>query len=235
MPLTPRDQPWIETLQQAEGYAWQAFKSARDETFFEGAILAELVEQMPPESLLFVSNSLPVRHLEQFAQPRQAALRVLANRGASGIDGVTSSALGAAAATDRPLVLVTGDLAFYHDLNGLLALKRAGVKATIVLINNNGGGIFHRLPIANFEPPFTELFVTPHNLDFEAAVRMFGAGFQRVMAPAEFRASLQAALESEQPQVIEVQTDSLRHEQTRRAIVNQFKGLMSHHSGGSNA
>ncbi|NIP70673.1 MAG: 2-succinyl-5-enolpyruvyl-6-hydroxy-3-cyclohexene-1-carboxylate synthase, partial [Planctomycetales bacterium] len=79
---------------------------------------------------------------DQFARPRQANLRVLANRGASGIDGTISSAWGAAAAGASPLVLVTGDLAFYHDLNGLLAGQRCGLKATIVLINNNGGGIF---------------------------------------------------------------------------------------------
>jgi 2-succinyl-5-enolpyruvyl-6-hydroxy-3-cyclohexene-1-carboxylate synthase len=95
------------------------------------------------------ASSLPVRHLDQFGRPNTKSLRVFANRGASGIDGTISSALGAAASRPNlPLTLVTGDLAFYHDMNGLMAIKRLGIKATIVVINNDGGGIFHRLPIA---------------------------------------------------------------------------------------
>lgn len=218
--MTPRDATWLAALQQAEKTAWQAVDSARAGTFLEGVILADVVELMPPESVLYVASSLPVRHLDQFARGRPANLRVLANRGASGIDGTISSALGAAAAAERPLVLVTGDLAFYHDLNGLLALQRCGVQATIVLINNNGGGIFHRLPIANFDPPFTELFLTPHGLDFEPVVRTFGAGYQRVAGSDELRQALQAAIDGATPQVIEVQTDSSLHEKVRREIIN---------------
>ncbi len=216
--MVPRDEQWVTGLQHAEGRAWQSFNAARSEAFFEGALLADVVELMPDDSLLYVSNSLPVRHLDQFAQPRQAKIRTFANRGASGIDGVVSSALGAAAATDQPLVLVIGDLAFYHDMNGLLALKRCGVQATIVLINNNGGGIFHRLPVSKFDPPFTDLFTTPHGLDFEPVVRMFGAEYVRATDQDAFRLAFQEALAAETSHVIEVSTDSIHHEQVRRKI-----------------
>jgi 2-succinyl-5-enolpyruvyl-6-hydroxy-3-cyclohexene-1-carboxylate synthase len=221
--LVPRDESWLASLQQAEVQAWQLFDAARQETYFEGALLADVVDLLPQEAALYLASSLPVRHLEQFARSNSKALRVFANRGASGIDGTISSALGAAAATGLPLVLVSGDVAFYHDLNGLLALRRCGVKATIVLINNDGGGIFHRLPIANFEPPFTELFVTPHGLNFEPAAQMFGAGYTRVTAQADFRRALQDALAADTSQIIEVTTDSVLHETMRREIINRMK------------
>lgn len=218
--LAPRDESWQSTLRQAEAQTWQTIDHLSRETHFEGALLADVLELLPNPALLYVASSLPVRHLDQFGRPNSASLRVFANRGASGIDGTISSALGAAAATNLPLVLVTGDLAFYHDLNGLLALQRCGVKATIVLINNNGGGIFHRLPIANFDPPFTDLFVTPHGLNFEPAARMFGAAYLPARTRPEFRDALKTALNSDTSHVIEAQTDSLLHERVRREIVS---------------
>jgi len=221
--LIPENESWLTALQQAETQAWQIFDTVRQETYFEGAILADVVDLLPRKAALYAASSLPVRHLEQFVRPNSKALRVFANRGASGIDGTISSALGAAAATGMPLALVSGDVAFYHDLNGLLALQRCGVKATIVLINNDGGGIFHRLPIANFDPPFTELFVTPHGLNFESAAQMFGAGYTRVTGRADFREALQTALAADTSQIIEVMTDSVLHETMRREIINRIK------------
>lgn len=215
---------WAMAWQRAEAETWAVVEAARAGSFFEGSLLADVVELLPPGAGLYVASSLPVRHLDQFVRPRATPLRVFANRGASGIDGTISSALGAAAAGDAPLVLVTGDLAFYHDLNGLLALRRCGVRATIVLINNDGGGIFHRLPVADFDPPFTDLFLTPHGLDFEPAVRMFGADYRRVTDRAAFRRALQQALDSDASQVIEVPSDSAEFERRRREIVATVAG-----------
>src|SRR5690606_35257523 len=95
---------------------------------------------------------------------------------------------------EKPLVLVSGDLAFYHDLNGLLAAKRNGLRALFVVVNNNGGGIFHRLPVANYDPPFTELFETPHDLTFEHAAALFGIAYSGVEDGAAFREAFDAAL-----------------------------------------
>jgi len=219
--MSPRDQTWLEMLQNLEKQSWQVIDNKRTETFFEGAILADIVESITDEAVLYVANSLPVRHLDQFARTSHANLHVFANRGASGIDGTISSALGAAAVTGLPLVLVTGDLAFYHDLNGLLALQRCGVKATIVLINNDGGGIFHRLPIANFDPPFTDLFITPHGLAFEAVAGLFGVDYKRVTKPEDFRDAFKEAFGADTSHIIEVSTDSTVHEKIRREIARE--------------
>src|SRR5207248_795043 len=132
-------------------------------------------------------NSMPVRDLDTFwpSSPRQ--IRFLSNRGANGIDGVVSSAFGAAAASDGPVVLAIGDVSFYHDMNGLLATKLHPIDATVVLLNNDGGGIFSFLPQAesggeHFEP----LFGTPHGLDFRPAVEMYGGRLARTETWAQF-------------------------------------------------
>ncbi|MFC6726739.1 2-succinyl-5-enolpyruvyl-6-hydroxy-3-cyclohexene-1-carboxylate synthase, partial [Halobium palmae] len=143
-------------------------------------VLADVVAESPDPATLFVSNSMPVRDLDRFGRPSETNLTVLGNRGASGIDGITSTALGAGSATTDRLTLVTGDLAYYHDLTGLLAVGRAEVDATVVLVNNDGGGIFHMLPIEEFDPPFTPQFKTPHGLDFEPTGDLFDLDFRRV-------------------------------------------------------
>lgn len=213
------DPEWVASIRWVEKQCWQATEAAFQDTFFEGVVLADVAKLLPANAVLYVANSLPVRDLDQFARPRRVGLRVLANRGASGIDGTVSSALGAAAATEGPLVLVAGDLAFYHDLNGLLALGRCGVKATIVVINNDGGGIFHRLPIAKFDPAFTEYFVTPHGLDFEPAVRMYGADYVRAETREAFRRALRTSIEAERSWVIEVPSDRAHNHRCHREIV----------------
>jgi 2-succinyl-5-enolpyruvyl-6-hydroxy-3-cyclohexene-1-carboxylate synthase len=219
-PPAARDEHWPARFAQAEKKARQTFEQKLSETFFEGALLAEVVDMLPPESLLVVASSLPVRHLDQFAGPQPKPLRVLANRGASGIDGTIATALGAAAVAGQPLVLVCGDVAFYHDLNSLLALRRCGVKATLVLINNNGGGIFQRLPMAQFDPPFTELFVTPHDLRFEPVARMFGAAYAAVDTLVDFRREFQRSITAQDSRLIEVLTDAVFHEKIRKEIMH---------------
>ncbi|MCB0191445.1 MAG: 2-succinyl-5-enolpyruvyl-6-hydroxy-3-cyclohexene-1-carboxylic-acid synthase [Anaerolineae bacterium] len=216
-----RNNSWVAQFEQAEKEAQEVFIKNRDDNYFEGAILTDVVDLLSVDSLLYVASSLPVRHLDQFSCPTPKHIRVFANRGASGIDGTIASALGAAKTTEYPLVLVIGDLAFYHDLNSLLALQRCNVKITIVLINNNGGGIFHRLPIANFDPPFTELFVTPHELQFEPIVRMFGADYFAVSTRDAFRNKLEEAIKAPNSCVIEVATDAVLHEEMRRKIAKK--------------
>jgi 2-succinyl-5-enolpyruvyl-6-hydroxy-3-cyclohexene-1-carboxylate synthase len=176
-------------------------------SFCEGRLLATVVDEAPDPSTLFVSNSMPVRDLDRFGAPLAKSLTVLGNRGASGIDGIVSTALGAGSATTDPLVLVTGDLAYYHDMNGLLALGRCDVDATVVLVNNDGGGIFHMLPVSGFEPPFTEQFVTPHGLDFAPTEGLYDLSFARV-DPDDFADAYAESVASEGTQVVEVATDA---------------------------
>jgi len=214
---------WRERFERLEADYWA---QTTGEELFEGAVLQEVAAGAPDPSTLFVSNSMPVRDLDRFGRPRAAEVTALGNRGASGIDGITSSALGAGSATDEPLVLVIGDLAYYHDANGLLAVQRCGVDATVVLINNDGGGIFHMLPIESFDPPFTEFFRTPHGLDFAPTGELYGLEFAHVGSLEAFADAYRASLESAGTQVIEVQVDAeashrrreRHHDRVRKAL-----------------
>ncbi|MFB6140307.1 MAG: 2-succinyl-5-enolpyruvyl-6-hydroxy-3-cyclohexene-1-carboxylic-acid synthase [Halosimplex sp.] len=208
---------WRDRFERSEAIHWDELAAA-DEPDFEGRVLAEAVAAAPDPATVFVSNSMPVRDCDRFGRPRAADLTVLGNRGASGIDGITSSALGAGSATDDPLVLVTGDLAYYHDMNGLLSVARCGVDATVVLINNDGGGIFHLLPIEAFDPPFTEQFVTPHGLDFEPSADLYGLAFRRVESVGAFGEAYRESLASDGTQVIEVRVDGERSHRARERL-----------------
>ncbi|MFA9428026.1 2-succinyl-5-enolpyruvyl-6-hydroxy-3-cyclohexene-1-carboxylic-acid synthase [Natronorubrum sp. A-ect3] len=213
---------WLAGFDTAEQCHWGVRDDAlAPETLeadpFEGAVLATVFEDAPDSATVFVSNSMPIRDADRFSRPRPADLTVLGNRGASGIDGITSTALGAGSATDEPLVLVTGDLAFYHDSNGLLAVDRCDVDATIVLLDNDGGGIFHKLPIEDFEPPFTEQFKTPHGLEFEALGDLYGLEFERV-DPADFATAYRRSLERAGTQVLAVDFDSELNHQRRETL-----------------
>lgn len=207
---------WQARLAAAEQTHWETVGENTD--YFEGTVAATVAETIPPDGTLMVSNSMPVRDLDRFGRPRAAPVRVFGNRGASGIDGITSTAFGLESATDGPVVLLIGDLAFYHDLNGLLAAGRFGLDPTIVLVNNDGGGIFHLLPIASFDPPFTEHFRTPHGLDFAPAGELYNLQFDRVVGLATLRERLETAIETPGAHVIEAVVDGERSHRVREQL-----------------
>jgi 2-succinyl-5-enolpyruvyl-6-hydroxy-3-cyclohexene-1-carboxylate synthase len=159
---------------------------------------------------------MPVRDLDAFAAGDGRPLCVLANRGANGIDGVVSSALGAAAAAREqggggPLVLVIGDLAFYHDMNGLLAAKMHALDATIVVLNNDGGGIFSFLPQAAHPAHFEQLFGTPHGLAFGPAAAMYGGHYACADSWESLRGGVAAGVAGRGLHVVEMRTDRARN------------------------
>ena len=136
----------------------------------EPLVAAELGARLPPNATLVVASSMPVRDVETFFPARDDGPRVLANRGANGIDGTVSTAFGAAAAAPHgPAVLLIGDVALAHDVGGLLAATRLGLKLTIVLIDNDGGGIFEFLPVSGEGEDYVRHVVTPHGLDLSHA------------------------------------------------------------------
>lgn len=206
---------------QAEAVARATLGESLAEGFwFDGAVIDAVLEQLPEEASLFVGNSLPVRLLDQFGLPQGRSLRAFANRGASGIDGNLSTAFGIGLVrSGQPLVALVGDITFYHDMNGLLALRRLGLTPTIVLLNNNGGGIFRRLPINEHEPDFTRYFLTPHGLDFSHAARLYDVAYECVTDRATFRAAFANALASDRAQIIEVPTDAEADLQRRNALI----------------
>ena len=196
---------WQRTAQQA-GDALR-HRLADEPELSEPGVFAELAELLPAGAILFAGNSMPVRDLDTCLPGAARPIRFLANRGASGIDGVVSTALGVSAATTDPLVLVIGDLSFYHDMNGLLAVGRHHLSATIVLLNNDGGGIFSFLPQADEAEHFEELFGTPHGLDFRPAAELYGLTYRLVEGRDDFRAALRGSIASPGVSLVEVRTD----------------------------
>lgn len=221
-----RPTEWQTALADSERRFWAALKPKLTDSFFDGLVVAEVVRTMPRNGRLIMGNSLPIRHLDQFGQPHNRPLSVFANRGASGIDGNVSTALGIASQNpDTPTVLIIGDITFYHDLNGLLAVQQHRLNnITIVLLNNNGGGIFNRLPVSQIEPPFTELFITPHNLHFEPVIRMYGLDYEQATTRDSFLSAFQENLKDQRAKVIEVRTNGRFDETYRRQLVNQLQG-----------
>lgn len=212
--------PWAASWLSADRVARQAVVEclAPVDEPFEGKVFAELAAILPSGTTLYAGNSMPVRDLDSFFPGSDRLIRFLANRGVNGIDGVVSSALGASAGTDGPFVLIIGDLSFYHDLNGLLAARQHRLRATIVLLNNDGGGIFSFLPQADDPEHFETLFGTPHGLDFRPVVEMYGGRFQRATTWDEFRAAIRASLDSSGLTVVEVPTDRARNVALHREI-----------------
>src|SRR5207253_1856901 len=163
----------------------------------EPSVARALAAALPREALLFVSSSMPVRDLDAWASAGEA--RVLANRGVNGVDGIVSSVLGAAAATGQPAAALLGDLALLHDLSGLLAARRLGIPLLAVVVNNDGGGIFNFLPVAELSDWFEPLFATPHGLDLSHLAAFCGATLQRPSSAAGLRACVREGLGSGLP------------------------------------
>lgn len=213
------DRSWSETIARAEAAYWVQLETAIAGRYFEGAIAHALTAAIPAGHLLMAASSMPIRDLERFARPRPIDLTTLANRGLSGIDGTLSTAIGAATALDTHPVALVGDLATYHDLNGLAALDRFDASATIVVVNNDGGGIFHHLPIERFDPPFRDLFVTPHGLDFAAVADQFGLGYTPVHDRTDLAEGL-GDLDAGRRHLIECFVDAERSHATRDRVTD---------------
>ncbi len=184
------------------------------------ALVQALAAALPDDALLYVASSMAVRDIDLYWPLGTRRLRVLCNRGTNGIDGLVSSALGAAAAHPGPCVLLTGDLAFLHDVGGLLAAHRHRLDLTVVVVNDDGGGIFSLLPIAAFGEAagFETFFRTPHGLDLAAVARGFGAHATHAATLGALHAALAASLGSPRLHVIEVPLDRALDVAARRRL-----------------
>jgi 2-succinyl-5-enolpyruvyl-6-hydroxy-3-cyclohexene-1-carboxylate synthase len=215
-PSTQAD--WLATWRSADERAAEAILGVLARSALsEPALAAELGVLLPQDATLFVASSMPVRDIETFWPARSDPPRVLCNRGANGIDGTVSSAFGVAAdvhsAGGGPVVLLLGDVTLAHDLGGLIAARRLGLKLTIVLIDNGGGGIFDFLPVSETQMAqqsadgtdlYTEHVATPTELDFAQAAVLFGLVHERVLDVAELRAALEQAIAREGCTLIEM-------------------------------
>ncbi|MBK3496114.1 2-succinyl-5-enolpyruvyl-6-hydroxy-3-cyclohexene-1-carboxylic-acid synthase [Viridibacillus sp. YIM B01967] len=183
----------------------------------EGAMAATLFANLPEASDLFASSSMPIRDVDTFFNKTSKDIKIFANRGTNGIDGVVSTAFGLQLARQRETYLLIGDLSFLHDVNGLIATRYQACNMTIVVMNNDGGGIFSYLAQAKEEAHYEELFGTPSGLEFKDIAQMYGAEYKAVEAKEDFTKVLQAP--KEKPlRLIEVFTDRQKNVATHRKL-----------------
>jgi 2-succinyl-5-enolpyruvyl-6-hydroxy-3-cyclohexene-1-carboxylate synthase len=219
--LTPRPERewqdrWMAASAAAEA-AVDSFLETLGDELCEPRIHRDLGALLPTDSTVFVGSSMPIRDLESFLPSSDRILRFLANRGANGIDGMVSSGLGAAAVGAGQAFLVTGDLGLYHDMNGLLAVRRLGVEATVIVLNNGGGGIFDFLPIARHRDGYEELFGTPTGLDLGKVADLYALPFTRVGSYADLPAALS------RPGLVEIPLDRARNVELHRALFQRAR------------
>jgi 2-succinyl-5-enolpyruvyl-6-hydroxy-3-cyclohexene-1-carboxylate synthase len=177
----PFPNPYLQQWLEAEAQVRQQIQITLStlEWLFEGKVSWLLSQSLPAGTPLFISNSTPIRDLEFFWQPGNSQIQPKVNRGANGIDGILSTALGVAY-KQPPAVLLTGDLALLYDTNGWLLRPHWQGHLTVVLLNNNGGGIFANLPIADYDPPFRDFFATPQNIDFAQVCQTYGVDYEKI-------------------------------------------------------
>ncbi len=205
MPLTLWSRSWLTAERAARAAIAHALGGR--EALSEPGVFAELAELLPAGATLFVGNSMPVRDCDTFFPASERRVRIAGNRGANGIDGLISTALGMAAGGARPLVLALGDISLYHDSNGLLAAKLHELDATVVLLNNDGGGIFSFLPQTSEADRFELLFGTPHGLEFRPLAELYGARYTLAESWAAFREAVSAGIAGRGLHLVEVRTE----------------------------
>ena len=222
----PLDEGWLRSWRETDERAGDAIAATVGDELSEPLVAARLGEWLGGDATLFVASSMPIRDVETYFPARELAPRVLSNRGANGIDGTVSCAFGVAAAGDRPVVLLVGDVALAHDIGGLLSARRLGLALTIVLLNNDGGGIFHFLPVARERDAFEEHVATPHGIDFSRAAALYGCEYERPATAADLRAALQRSVAAQATTIIEVRTDRERNLALHRRVADAARAAL---------
>lgn len=206
---------WVAAEVAAGTHLTHAFENMT--SMFEAKASWLLARHLPEGTPVFVAGSMPVRDAEYFWSASGRRYRFFFNRGANGIDGTLSTALGVAHG-GRPTVALTGDLALLHDTNGFLTASKLLGSLTIVLINNNGGGIFEHLPIAKFDPPFEELFATPQDMDFAKLCTAYQVEHVEVADWEQF-IRIVSGLPDRGVRVLELKTDRKSDATTRKKLL----------------
>lgn len=217
----PAPAEWLASWRRADAAAVAALEQVLETAPFpnEPAIARIVAESLPDPAVLWVASSMPVRDLDAMMLPSHRRLRVLANRGANGIDGFLSTAFGSAAVSGMATVALAGDLSVLHDLTALATAARLGVPITVVVVNNDGGGIFHLLPQAG-HPHFERHWGTPHGLDLARVAADLGVESEVITDPD--RLAQAVSVVPDRPRLVEVRTDRTAnadlHREIRRAV-----------------
>ena len=201
----PAPAAWLASWRTADASADAAVERTLGEELSEPNVARVLGSALPAHATVFAAASMPVRDIEWFWPARTDSPRVLANRGANGIDGTLSSALGVASVAAGPVFALIGDVAFAHDLSALLAVSRLGIALSVVAINNAGSAVFDYLPIAHEHDVYEQHIATPPGIDLEHAATLYGLHYERPSSLEELRTSLASAPAG--ARLIEVRTD----------------------------
>jgi 2-succinyl-5-enolpyruvyl-6-hydroxy-3-cyclohexene-1-carboxylate synthase len=215
------NESWLAEWIDADDAVTRALTSELDaEQLSEPAVARRLGEWLEPQVTVFCAASMPIRDLELYLPARRRGPAVLANRGANGIDGTVSSAFGVAA-SGRPVVLLIGDVALAHDIGGLLAARRLELELTIVVLNNDGGGIFNFLPIGEDLEAFATHIATPHGLEFGHAAALYGLGYEQPATTNQFQVALRTSIGSGHTTIIEIRTDRVQNLALHRRLAKR--------------
>ena len=200
-----QDLEYVRVWQQIESNSREQLDKVQEEpNLFEGRTIHMLQQMMPDKGQLLVANSMSIRDMDYFWATGRSQAMVYGNRGTNGIDGTVSTALGLST-NGKPTVMVTGDLSFFHDMNGLAIGKTHGMNLTIILHNNDGGGIFQYLPQKGTDD-FDYLFNTPQGIDYSGLATMYGLDYVKVTTNAELEQAMQHYIGTEGIHLIEVPT-----------------------------
>ncbi|TDC63282.1 2-succinyl-5-enolpyruvyl-6-hydroxy-3-cyclohexene-1-carboxylic-acid synthase [Actinomadura sp. GC306] len=229
IPVVSGDDAWLRSWREADRAAAAAVDEVLDAVpeVTEPRLARDLVASLPGGSLLFTAASMPIRDLDQVMRPRRG-IRIMANRGASGIDGLVSTALGAALAHSGRSFALLGDLAFLHDQNGLILGPRdRRPDLTIIVVNNRGGGIFSLLPQAALADQFERVFGTPHEVDLESVAAAHGVPYRLLEAASD----VPKALVGEGLRIVEARTgreaNAVLHAEMRKAAHAAVRTVLS--------
>ena len=200
-----QDLEYVRVWQGIESNSREQLDKVQEEpNLFEGRTIHMLQQMMPDEGQLLVANSMSIRDMDYFWATGRSQAMVYGNRGTNGIDGTVSTALGLST-NGKPTVMLTGDLSFFHDMNGLAIGKTHGMNLTIILHNNDGGGIFQYLPQKGTDD-FDYLFNTPQGIDYSGLATMYGLDYVKVTTNAELEQAMQQYIGTEGIHLIEVPT-----------------------------
>ncbi len=185
----------------------------------EPAVARSISKLLPERHGLILANSMPVRDMDVFgACGKEAEVHVFMNRGASGIDGTVATAVGAVWGLKQPATLMIGDLSLLHDLNSLALIPKLPNPLIIVVVNNDGGGIFSFLPISSYKGVFETHFASPHGLNFKASSKMFNLAYEAPLSITDFESVYRKAVYSGMSTIIEIQTDREENLALHKAI-----------------
>lgn len=220
---------WLKNIHEADRAAGLLKSKIISNSVFpnECRVSEVVVNSVESHSSIMLSNSMPIRDFDYFTSSSNSKLNIFFNRGASGIDGITSTALGIASAANKPVILITGDLAFYYDLNSLLISLQNNISLVVILVNNSGGGIFEVLPIAKYRNIFEKYFRSRHNLNFREIVTSFYCKHKAINSWTQLETEIKRAIKIKGLTVLELKTNAKESLKLR----NEYWSAVDKHFG----